>query len=47
MREYVDVRGVWPIYVCGFVAIEMRNCYRTLTVEQARAILASPDNLIF
>ncbi len=37
-QEYVDVRGPWPMYVRGSVAIELRGKPRDITLEDARAV---------
>lgn len=36
--EYVDVRGVWPLYVQGQVAVELRGKRRDITLEDAREV---------
>lgn len=36
--EYVDVRGVWPLYVQGTVAVELRGKRRDITLEDAREV---------
>lgn len=36
---YIDVRGVWPVYVEGQTAIELVNQPRTITVEEAARLL--------
>lgn len=35
--DYVDVRGVWPMYVRGQVAITLVGKPHTITVADARA----------
>lgn len=38
-NEYIDVRGVWPMYINGLVAIPLRGKDRSITVEEAREAL--------
>lgn len=35
MEAYIDVRGPWPVLVHGQCAIELRDCKRGITVEEA------------
>jgi hypothetical protein len=35
MDRYVDTRGVWPVYVCGYLAVQLRNIGKDITVEDA------------
>jgi hypothetical protein len=37
--KYIDVRGPWPTYVNGVVAIQLVGADRSITVEEAEAIL--------
>lgn len=39
MRAYIDVRGAWPIYVSGMIAISL-PLERTITVEEAELWMA-------
>jgi len=43
MNEYIDVRGAWPVYFNGFVAVELVGFNRNITVEEARYHLALDD----
>lgn len=36
LNEYVDVRGVWPIYFKGFIGAVLEGKKRDITVEDAR-----------
>jgi hypothetical protein len=38
MNEYVDVRGPWPVYVQGQIAVQLDGADRNITVAQARVI---------
>jgi hypothetical protein len=38
--DYVDVRGVWPVYVNGINAIALVGKPRSITVEDARKVAA-------
>lgn len=40
MDEYVDVRGVWPIYVCKLAAVVLRGSPRDISVEEARIVVS-------
>jgi len=35
MNEYIDVRGVWPVYIKGIIAITLEGCDRSITVAGA------------
>jgi hypothetical protein len=39
MMEYIDVRGPWPVYVCGVYAVELQGQSRDITVDAARKLL--------
>lgn len=39
MADYIDVRGVWPVYIHGLVAVTLVGYPRSVTVEQARNIV--------
>lgn len=36
--DYVDVRGVWPVYVKGITAVALIGKPRSITVEDAREV---------
>jgi hypothetical protein len=36
MNEYIDVRGTWPVYFNGFIAVELIGLRRGITLEGAR-----------
>jgi len=36
--EYIDVRGAWPVYFNGFIAVELIGEKRNITVQEARNI---------
>ena len=36
MMEYVDVRGPYPVYICGLKAVELTGIDRRVTVYVAR-----------
>jgi hypothetical protein len=36
--EYVDVRGVWPVYINGFVAVRLVGKRHDITLDDARAV---------
>lgn len=38
MNEYVDIRGVWPVYVCGVWAVQLPGKPRDISVDDARAV---------
>jgi hypothetical protein len=38
MGEYIDVRGPWPVYTNGVIAIELTGQLRNITVVDARRI---------
>jgi hypothetical protein len=38
MPDYVDVRGVWPVYVRGQIAVELRGKHRSISLEDARHV---------
>ena len=39
MLEYVDVRGPWPVYIRGFVAVVLEGCIeQSISLEVARAV---------
>lgn len=37
MKPYIDVRGPWPLYVNGVVAVSLIGADRSITVEEAEA----------
>lgn len=37
--DYIDVRGAYPTYVKGNIAIQLRDQPRSITIEQAREIV--------
>jgi hypothetical protein len=38
--DYVDVRGVWPVYINGMIAITLVGKPRDISVEDARIVAA-------
>jgi len=36
MNEYVDVRGPWPMYVNGMIAVTLVGENRNISLHQAR-----------
>ena len=36
MREYIDVRGIWPIYFRGTKFLRLVGATRDVTLETAR-----------
>jgi len=43
-RAYIDVRGVWPVYVNGLTAYELQGMTREVTVEQVEEIQTLLDD---
>ena len=43
MNEYIDVRGVWPVYVKGMMVITLEFCLHSITIEEAKTILHLQD----
>lgn len=39
-NEHVDVRGAYPVYVCGMMAVKLPGKNRDITLEDARACAA-------
>lgn len=39
-QEYVDVRGVHPVYVRGVVGVKLENKPLSISVEDAREVAA-------
>jgi hypothetical protein len=37
--DYIDVRGVWPVYINGFITVELVGEDRNITIGRARGIL--------
>lgn len=37
-QDYVDVRGPWPMYVSGVVAVPLEGKPRDISVEDARVV---------
>jgi hypothetical protein len=40
MEERIDVRGPWPVYIKGLIVVELVGQPRTITLEEARKIVA-------
>ena len=38
MRDYVDARSVWPVYVNGVYAVTLPGKPRDISVEDARVV---------
>lgn len=39
MKPYIDVRGPWPVYIKGMIAITLEHCDRNITVDEAETLL--------
>lgn len=39
MKDYVDVRGVWPTYINGMIAVTLVGKSRGITIEDAREVV--------
>lgn len=37
MNEYIDVRGVWPVYINGIFGYTLDGYWRVITVLEVRA----------
>ena len=38
-HAYIDVRGVWPVYVNGLIAYELNGMTRAVTIEQVEELM--------
>lgn len=38
MHEYVDTRGIWPVYIKGIKAVQLVGKPLDITLEDARAV---------
>lgn len=38
VNEYVDVRGVWPVYINGPITCVLRGKRRDISLEDAREV---------
>jgi hypothetical protein len=43
MGDYIDVRGVWPIYYRGARFLRLVDWSRDITIETARAIFDASE----
>jgi hypothetical protein len=49
MKAYIDVRGPWPVMVCGLAAIELRGYSRVYALSVCESInsgLETMDSLV-
>jgi hypothetical protein len=44
-RAYIDVRGPHPVYIKGLSGTLLEGCTRTITVEEAEALIEQ-DRLV-
>ena len=46
MKEYIDVRGAWPIYFYGNLFFRLEGCDRSINLGQARTLAMASQVIV-